>query len=71
MYKRHAGQVSMIEQPEMFGGPPLNPKNEWVRLSHLVPGVAFEGKYAKNFSKHGSQPVCPARMALGSLLIKE
>lgn len=71
MYKRHAGQVSMLDKPEMFGGLPLNPQNEWVRLSHMVPWVAFEEKYAENFSKHRSQPACPARMALGALLIKE
>ena len=27
MYKRHTGQVSMLETPEMFGSLPLDPKN--------------------------------------------
>lgn len=71
MYKRHCGQISMLEAPEMFGNLPLNPKNEWVRLSTLVPWEAFEKRYAKNFKSRKGQPACSARMALGSLLIKE
>ena len=30
MYKRHNGQVSMLESPEMFGSLPLDPDNEWM-----------------------------------------
>lgn len=71
MYKRHSGQISMLENPEMFGGLALNPKNEWIRLSHLVPWAEFEERYAKQFKSHTGQPACSARMALGSLLIKE
>ena len=35
MYKRHNGQVSMLESPEMFGSLPLDPDNEWIKLSKL------------------------------------
>ena len=35
MYKRHTGQVSMLESPEMFGSLPLDPKNDWIKLSKL------------------------------------
>ena len=31
MYKRRAGQLSMLESLKMFGGLPLNPKNEWIQ----------------------------------------
>ena len=37
MYKRHTGQVSMLESPEMFGSLPLDPNNDWIKLSKLVP----------------------------------
>ena len=71
MYKRRAGQISMLESPEMFGSLPLNPKNEWVRLAKLVPWCAFEERYAENFKSQTGQTACTARMALGALLIKE
>jgi hypothetical protein len=31
MYKRHTGQVSMLESPEMFGSLPLDPNNDWMK----------------------------------------
>ncbi len=31
MYKRHTGQVSMLESPEMFGSLPLDPNNDWIK----------------------------------------
>ena len=49
MYKRHTGQVSMLESPEMFGSLPLDPKNDWIRMSKLVPWDEFDLKYQKNF----------------------
>lgn len=45
MYKRHNGQVSMLESPEMFGSLPLDPNNEWIKLSKLVPWREFDLKY--------------------------
>jgi hypothetical protein len=47
MYKRHTGQVSMLESPEMFGSLPLDPNNEWIKLSKFVPWREFDLKYAK------------------------
>ena len=70
MYKRHTGQVSMLESPEMFGSLPLNPNNEWIRLSKLVPWREFDLKYAKNFRSRKGQRAIDSRMALGALLIK-
>lgn len=71
MYQRHSTQISMFDSPEMFGAIPLNPKNEWVRLSKIVPWMDFEARYEENFKSKTGQPACFARMALGSLLIKE
>jgi len=71
MYQRKSHQISILEDPNMFGGIQLNPKNKWVRLSKLVPWAEFEEKYAENFRSNKGQPAIPARMALGALLINE
>ena len=70
MYKRHTGQVSMLETPEMFGSLPLDPNNDWIKLSRLVPWREFDQKYAENFRSRKGQRAIDSRMALGALLIK-
>lgn len=70
MYKRHTGQVSMLESPEMFGSLPLDPNNEWIKLSKLVPWHEFDLKYSENFRSKKGQRAIDSRIALGSLLIK-
>ncbi len=70
MYKRHTGQVSMLESPEMFGSLPLDPNNDWIKLSRLVPWREFDVKYANNFRSKKGQRAIDSRMALGALLIK-
>ena len=70
MYKRHTGQVSMLESPEMFGSLPLDPNNDWIKLSKLVPWREFDQKYAENFRSKKGQRAIDSRMALGALLIK-
>ena len=70
MYKRHTGQVSMLESPEMFGSLPLDPNNDWIKLSKYVPWREFDLKYADNFRSKKGQRACDSRMALGSVLIK-
>ena len=71
MYKRHSSQMSLFDEPELFGTLPLDPKNEWVRLSKIIPWAEFEFRYEDHFKSGTGQPAVPARMALGSLLIKE
>lgn len=70
MYRRHNGQVSMLESPEMFGSLPLDPENDWIKLSKMVPWREFDQKYAENFKSKKGQRACDSRMALGSVLIK-
>ncbi len=70
MYKRHTGQISMLESPEMFGSLPLDPNNDWIKLSKFVPWREFDLKYADNFRSKKGQRACDSRMALGSVLIK-
>ena len=48
----------------------LDPENEWVKLAKLVPWDIAEREYAKQFADNG-HPAHPARIALGSLIIKQ
>lgn len=71
MYKRKLNQITIFEDPAMFGGITLNPENEWVKLAKLISWWAFEEKYAEQFPSRTGQPADSFRMALGSQLIKE
>ena len=71
MYKLHSSRMSLFDEPVMFGTLPLDPNNEWVKLSKLIPWVEFEYRYEEHFESGTGQPACSARMALGSLLIME
>ena len=56
MYRRKRNQVTIYEDPAMFGGLALNPDNEWVKLAKLIPWWAFEERYAALFSEKMGQP---------------
>ena len=71
MYKRKLNQVSVFDNPAMFGGIALNPENEWVKLAGIIPWWVFEKKYAEQFPSNTGQPACSLRQALGSQIIKE
>lgn len=71
MYKRKLNQVSMFDNPAMFGGIALNPENEWVKLAKIIPWWVFEKKYAEQFPSNMGQPADSLRAALGSQIIKE
>lgn len=60
----------MLENPEYFGTLPLDPNNEWIKLSKLVPWHEFDQKYRENFKSKKGQRAIDSRMALGALLIK-
>ena len=71
MYKRHNGQLSLYESPEMFGGLPLNPENDWVRLGQMLPWDAIEDRYLQEqLEEKTGQPATSARMTVGALIIK-
>lgn len=71
MYKRHNGQISLYENPAFFGGIPLNPENEWVRLASVLPWDQIEEHYAAMFAgRTVGQPADSARIAVGSQIIK-
>jgi len=73
MYKRNSPQITLFERPEnfmMLSG--LNPNNRWVIMSKLIPWDKVEEKCAKHFKDTPfSRPAKPARMAIGTLIIKE
>ena len=71
MYKRHNGQISLYENPAFFGGIPLDPENDWVKLAAILPWDQIEERYAASLT--GStvgQPADSARIAVGSQIIK-
>ena len=70
-YKRKLNQVSMFDNPAMFGGIALNPENEWVKQAKIIPWWVFEKKYAEQFPSNTGQPADSLRVALGSQIIKE
>ena len=48
----------------------LSPNNEWVKLAGIIPWDKVEEQYAAKFVNDG-HPAHPARMAFGSLVIKQ
>ena len=71
MYKRHLRQMSLLDNPESFGGITLDGDNEWCKLAQMIPWYEFEDDYANLFPSGTGQPAYSLRMALGTLLIKE
>ena len=71
MYKRHLNQINLLDEPEYFGGIALDPENEWIRLTKLIPWDEYEESYALAFPSGTGQPACSFRIAHGSLPIKE
>ena len=67
MYRRHTGQLSMLDDPEFFGSLPLDPNNRWIKLSKQIPWQEFDLKYRENFKSKKGQPACDSRMALGRI----
>ena len=67
MYKRNC-QLSIEDFVFPFGK--LNSENKWVKLAEVAPWDKIDDVYAKNFVPNGA-PAYPARMALGSLIVKQ
>ena len=71
MYRRQCTQ--QLEFPDFylpFSGH-LDPENRWVQLARLVPWELAEEIYVADLCEDSGQPIVPARVALGALLIKE
>jgi len=72
MYKARGGQINALERPVFFEGVRLDPENQWIKLAELTPWAAIEKRYAASFEGEDTGKVAkPARMAVGTLVIKE
>jgi len=71
VYRPQSKQVSVFENESFFQFQGLNPDNDWVRLSRLIPWAELERRYSRTFDSKLGNAGKPARMALGALIIKE
>ena len=72
MYKSRYGQIAISDNPLGFRGVKLDPENRWVKIAEMIPWDLIEEKNSKQFEgSKGGNPAKPARMALGSHIIKE
>lgn len=68
MYRVNDQQMTVYDYVEPFHGE-LSPRNRWVRLAHAMDWDAFEAAYSAHFARGGKVAI-PARVALGSLVIR-
>ncbi len=69
----HSKNSQQLEFPDFylpFSGH-LDPKNRWIALARLVPWELAEEIYHAELCQDSGQPIVPARVALGALLVKE
>ena len=69
MYRAKDSQMSVYDYIPPFHGE-LSHSNRWVRLAAVVDWDAFEREYSALFARGGKVAI-PARVALGSLIIRE
>ena len=71
MYRKtQRAQISFEDFVLPFSGQ-LSRDNRWVKLAELMPWDEIEEKYASLFTSKTGNVAKPARMAIGSLIIKE
>ena len=71
MYEAKSNQVSVFEDEALFEMRGLDPENEWIRLAKLLPWAKMERRYEKTFGSEVGNVAKSARMAIGSLIIKD
>jgi len=72
MYRKKPAQMTMLDHPICFGGVKLDVQNFWIRLTGIIPWDLIEEKYSESFANpEKGNPAKPARMALGTQIIKE
>ena len=70
MYRHNSNQLSFKDFCLPFSGH-LQGNNRWIRLSELIPWELVEDMYVSKLRSDFGAPAHSARMAFGSLLIKE
>ena len=68
--KTDKNQLSIEEFILPFGGR-LDEENRWVKLAGIMPWDEIEARYEKNFSEKQGRTAITARVAFGSIYIKE
>jgi hypothetical protein len=72
MYRNKSAQITLLDHPICFGGVELDIENPWVKLAQMIPWDVLDKKYSASFENPDKgNPAKPARMALGSHIIKE
>jgi len=72
MYRCRNGQQCFFDDARAFGGVKLDVNNKWVLLGKAIPWAKLEYEYAAAFPDTArGRPAKSARMALGTLLIKD
>lgn len=69
MYRTADSQLSVYDYLPPYHGE-LSPQNRWVRLAEAIDWAAFEAEYSALFARGGKVAI-PARVALGSLIVRE
>ena len=69
MYRTLDSQLSVYDFLPPYHGE-LSPDNRWVRLAAAIDWEGFEREYSALFARGGKIAI-PARVALGSLIIRE
>ena len=69
MYRTLDSQLSVYDFLPPYHGE-LSPDNHWVRLAAAIDWEGFEREYSALFARGGKIAI-PARVALGSLIIRE
>lgn len=68
--KKDRAQPEFVDFYLPFGGK-LRADNRWVKLAELMPWEQIEERYARLFDEDTGAPALSARIAVGSLIIKE
>ena len=71
MYRKKDRRQAEFEDFYLPFGGKLRSDNRWVRLSRLIPWEDIEERYAALFDETTGAPALSARIAVGSLIIKE
>ena len=71
MYRRNDQEQVEFESFHLCFGGRLRSENRWVKLSKIVPWEEIEQRYAGQLNERRGAPALSARIALGSLIIKE
>jgi hypothetical protein len=71
VYRKQQREQREFEDFHLSFGGRLSSDNRWVRLAKLIPWEQIEARYAAKFHSRTGPPALIARIAVGSLIIKE